>query len=145
MGKVFEDYFSELQADMVAICLEYAHDKVDNIYIYCSVEDNMFSVGFFYRIKSKLLKRHEINKENPECDVSVGMQKQVMQILIDDLKEIQKRFVEFDREMPTEMKLVYDAYTNKLTADYSYEKIILEDSNLTAYDVEKKWFEKLGD
>jgi len=33
MGKVFEDYFSELQADMISICLEYAEEKVDKIYI----------------------------------------------------------------------------------------------------------------
>ena len=27
MGKVFEDYFSELQTDMVEICLEYVEDR----------------------------------------------------------------------------------------------------------------------
>lgn len=143
MAKVFEDYFSELQTDMLSICMEYAHDKVDNIYVYCSAEDNMFTAGFFYRINGKLLKRHEINKENPECDVSVGIQKQVMQILIDDLKEIQKRCIEFDMAMPTEMKIVYDANANKLDANYSYEKIISGDSDLTAYEVEKNWFEQL--
>ena len=143
MVKVFEDYFSELQTDMVAICLEYAHDKADNVYIYCSIEDNMFSVGFFYKINGKILKRHEINKENPECDVTVGMQKQVMQILMDDLKKIQEKFIQFDREMPTEMKLIYDVNTNKMSADYNYEKAISGDSSITAYDMEKKWFGQL--
>ena len=28
MGKIFEDYFSEYQADMISICLEYAHPKL---------------------------------------------------------------------------------------------------------------------
>ncbi|EQB36670.1 hypothetical protein M948_16695 [Virgibacillus sp. CM-4] len=35
MSKVFEDYFSELQADMVGICLEYVENEAEDIYIYC--------------------------------------------------------------------------------------------------------------
>ena len=27
MGKIFEDHFSEIQTDMVDICLEYVEDK----------------------------------------------------------------------------------------------------------------------
>ena len=34
MGKIFGDYFSEYQADMISICLEYAHEQADMIYIY---------------------------------------------------------------------------------------------------------------
>lgn len=34
LGKVFEDYFSELQEDMVSICLEYVFERANkNIYI----------------------------------------------------------------------------------------------------------------
>lgn len=30
--KVFEDYFTEIQSDMVFICLEYVENKADEIY-----------------------------------------------------------------------------------------------------------------
>lgn len=33
MTKVFEDYFSDLHADRVSICLEYVENEGDNIYI----------------------------------------------------------------------------------------------------------------
>ena len=33
MAKIFEDHFSELQADMVSICLEYVSGKADKIFI----------------------------------------------------------------------------------------------------------------
>lgn len=33
MEKIFEDYFSELQADMVSICLEYVEDRAEKVYI----------------------------------------------------------------------------------------------------------------
>ncbi|MGY2614156.1 hypothetical protein [Bacillus wiedmannii] len=36
--KEFEDRFSELQADMVSICMEYAKDRADKVYIYASCE-----------------------------------------------------------------------------------------------------------
>ena len=48
MGKMFEDYFSEIQADIVSICLEYVGKRAEKIYIYCSFEDGMISSGFFY-------------------------------------------------------------------------------------------------
>lgn len=35
MEKTFEDYFSEIQSDMVDICLEYVQDRADEVYIYC--------------------------------------------------------------------------------------------------------------
>ena len=41
--KVFEDYFTELQADMVSICMEYSEDSADMIYIYGSCEGNVMA------------------------------------------------------------------------------------------------------
>ena len=37
MAKIFEDYFTDLQADMVSICLEYSEKRVEKIYIYGSI------------------------------------------------------------------------------------------------------------
>ena len=36
--KEFEDKFSELQADMISICMEYVEDKADKVYVYGSIE-----------------------------------------------------------------------------------------------------------
>lgn len=49
MTKTFEDYLSELQTDMVAICLEYVENQADAIYIYCSYEPDMYSFDVFYK------------------------------------------------------------------------------------------------
>ena len=37
MTKIFEDFFSEYQADMVSIGLEYVNEKADTVYIYCAM------------------------------------------------------------------------------------------------------------
>ena len=46
--KIFEDYFTEVQADMVSICLEYVENKADKIYIYASFEANVMTPDYFY-------------------------------------------------------------------------------------------------
>ncbi len=38
MSKTFEELFSEIQSDMVSICLEYVENRADKIFIYCSFE-----------------------------------------------------------------------------------------------------------
>ncbi|EJQ92849.1 hypothetical protein II1_03237 [Bacillus cereus MC118] len=34
--KEFEDKFSELQADMISICMEYVENRADKVYVYKS-------------------------------------------------------------------------------------------------------------
>ena len=59
MSKVFEDYFSELQADMVSICLEYVENRAQKIFIYCSFEEGLVSSDFFYKVANSVLERHK--------------------------------------------------------------------------------------
>lgn len=51
---IFEDYFSELQADMVSICLEYVQGKADKIYIYAAFEPRVSGAGCFSLLKENL-------------------------------------------------------------------------------------------
>lgn len=149
--KVFEDYFSELQADMVSICLEYVFDRANKIYIYCSYEEGLVSNDFFYNINGKIVERHKlndtlVNEENDadfSFDISVDRQKAVVKIINGDINEMIKLFKEYDREMPTEIKMVYDVKANKLMADFKYELVHTNDSNKTANSIARLWFEQV--
>lgn len=92
MDKVFEDYFSELQADMVSICMEYVEKRAERIYIYCSIEDNVISSGFFYRINGKVVKKNKLNDAiksgEKTYDVSVARQKGAVKIINEDIKKL---------------------------------------------------------
>lgn len=143
MSKVFEDYFSELQADMVSICLEYIKSQGDKIYIYCSNENNVYYVGYFYEINGKLKERHKIHEALPNCNTSEDLQRQVMKILIDNLKKIEDVCKKFDRPIPTEMKLVYDIQQNNLKAKYQYVSIFTKDDEKSADDIEEEWFQEI--
>lgn len=38
----FEDKFSELQVDMISICMEYIEDRADKVYVYASCEEKYY-------------------------------------------------------------------------------------------------------
>lgn len=151
MGKVFEDYFSELQADMVSICLEYVFERANKIYIYCSHEEGLVSNDFFYNINGKIVERHKLNdalvneegNANFSYDISVDRQKAVVKIINQNIKELIKLCRKYDREMPTEIKIVYDVQAKKLAADYKYDLVHTNDSNKTASSIARIWFEQI--
>lgn len=149
MNKIFEDYFSELQADMVSICLEYAENRADKIYIYCSCENKVISSNFFYLINGMLLKKHKLNDaiklstNGFSYDVSGERQNAVLEIINEDIEEINEVCQKYNREMPTEMKLIYDVNKNSLEAKYRYDLVYSNDSEKTANDVAGEWFEQI--
>lgn len=149
MSKKFEDYYSELQADMVSIYLEYVDNRADKIYIYYSCKGNTISSDFFYCINNKIGKKHKLNEavsdnnENIAYDTSVDRQKAVLRIINDDIMKIYKLCKEYKREMPTEMKLIYDVKKNSLKAEYRYDLVYSRDPVKIADDIVTEWFEKV--
>ena len=125
--KEFEDRFSELQADMISICMEYVENRADKVYVYASCEEDMISSSFFYLINNKYVECHKVNDalENGEekYDVSPERMFQVLQIIGEDIEEIETLCKEYEKDMPTEMKLIYDAKSGKFKAEYKYDLI----------------------
>jgi len=151
MSKVFEDYFSELQADMVSICLEYVRNRADEIYIYCSHEEGIISSYFFYCINGKIIKKHKLNdalviaNEKAEFVYNTSSERQgtTLKIINSDIEKIIHLCKEYKREMPTEMKLIYDVVKNKLMVDYKYDLVYFNDPIKTANDIALEWFEEI--
>jgi hypothetical protein len=149
--KVFEDYFSELQTDMVAICLEYVDNKADEIFIYCSYEPKMYVFDFFYKINGKVVHKHQLNEaakeldsqHNQVYDVSRERQKAALRIGNQNLKLIHNKCEEFNKDMPTEMKLFYNVKQNSLKGKYKYELVYSIDEELLPDDIFDLWFEEV--
>lgn len=142
---LFEDYFTEIQADMVSVCLEYVENKADKIYIYVSFEANVMTPNYFYDIDGSILKKHELNDANNGFvyDVSCERQKACLKILMEDIKKTVNLCKEYNRPMPTEIKMVYDVNTKELNANYKYEPIYSNHKTKTAYDVANEWIEEV--
>ncbi|MGG3622328.1 DUF600 domain-containing protein [Bacillus gobiensis] len=100
-------------------------------YIYCSHEEGLVANDFFYNINGKVVERHKLNDAlvneegngNFSYDISVDRQKAVVRRINENIKEMIKLCKKYDREMPTEIKIVYDVQANKLSADYKYDLV----------------------
>ena len=150
--KAFEDYFSEIQADMVSGCLEYAQENkfkgavLDNIYIYCSCETNKgtsLAGDCSFRIDGKIIPKHKINGVEGGY-VSGDQQGIVLDLLTKKINELRAVCKQYDKPMPTEMKLVYDVKNGGLEASYQYELIRSIGEGKTASQVSKEWFAQLA-
>ena len=135
----FEHVFSDIQTDMVSICLEYVEGKADVLYIYASYEANAMTCNYFYKVNGELYKK---SKLPVGYDVSIDRQKTCMKILFDDMEKLISACKEYEMDMPTEIKIIYDVKNNKLNADYQYDEIFsnTEDS---ANDIFEKWYQDI--
>lgn len=144
MSKVFEDDFTTIQTDMIEICEEYADYKADIVYVYASYEDDTISCDYFYRIGSSLVERHKLNDISGHIyDTSIERQRVCMDILVEDIQKLIMLCKEYGKEMPTEIKLIYDVCNNKVSANYSYEEKYCFDEIKTADDIAEEWFEEI--
>lgn len=146
--KTFEDYLTEYQADMVSICLEYVDWRADTIYIYCSYESNMIYGDCFFKIHGEVLEAHQLNniktdKEDFKYDVSKERQKALQKIILEDIEKINALCREYERAIPTEIKLVYDVKSNSLKADYCYENLWTDSEEKLGLHIFNEWFEEV--
>lgn len=71
MSNTFEDHLSKLQTDMVDVCLEYADNKAERLFVYASYEPNMYAFDVFYKINGQFVHRDQLNHAVQES----GLQK----------------------------------------------------------------------
>lgn len=146
----FEDHLAEIQTDMVTVCMEYAENQADEIFIYGSFEPNMYAFDVFYKFNGQFVHRNQLNHavqqfglQRYEFDVSDNRQLAMLKIGRENLKEIRKKCEEYNRDMPTEIKLYYDVKQNQLKGQYKYELIYSHDDELLPSDIFDAWFEEV--
>ena len=143
MAKTFEEGFTEIQKDMISICLEYVENSAEKVYIYASFENNMISCSYFYKINGKVYKRHKINDSAfRNYDVSINRQKACMTILNNDVKKLIALCKEFEQKMPTEIKIKYDAINHKVDASYQYDSRYSNIVGKGPEDMAEEWYEQ---
>ncbi|MGG0458352.1 immunity protein YezG family protein [Bacillus mycoides] len=132
---------------MISICMEYVEDRADKVYVYASREEGIISGSFFYYINNKYVERHKVNDaledEDGRYDVSTKRQSMVLRIICEDIEKIEELCKEYERDMPTEMKLIYDAHSGKFKAQYKYDLVYTNDDVKTASNIADEWFEEV--
>jgi len=149
MSKVFEDYFSEIQADMVSICLEYVGNRAEKIYVHCISEDTSIFCNFFYKINGIIVKKHKLNDALSSSffvkkyNTSINRQDAVLDILIADVEKLIDVCTQHKKNMPNEIRLYYDVKKNSLDAHYRYDSVCTE-SGKSEIELANEWFDKVS-
>lgn len=147
MAKIFEDSFMEVQSDMIALCMEYAEGKADKVYAYGTMEGGVRSFSVFYEANGRVVRIEGLDDALPEGGKlehgSDERQWGVLKIGAGDLKRLRDVCGEFGQPVPTELRLVYDARTGGMTADYKYDPVYTHTRDLHWSDVFNAWFEEV--
>ena len=130
----FNNCFSEILSDMVYLVLEYCTKSVEKIFIHCSNEGNCISSNVFFQKDGKELKRSQFN------EISELEQKQIIHSINEKIISLRELCVDNKKQVPTEIKLIYEIETKHLISDFCYQNLYSDSENLVVQDIFDNWF-----
>ena len=140
---IFEDQLMEIQSDMISLSLEYVENKAEIVYIYVVVEDGLVSFDVFYKIGGFISEKSDVNEYLSEkINDSDDIQFSLLEYGIEDAEKIEVLFKENSKEVPTEIRLVYDVKNNSLKSNYIYDAMYEKNEDLSVSDVFEAWIQE---
>ena len=143
MNRVFEDQLMDIQSDMISLSLEYIENKAETVYIYVVLEDGLVSFDVFYKIGGFISEKSDVNEYLSEkINDSDDIQFSLLEYGIEDAEKIEVLFKENSKEVPTEIRLVYDVKNNSLKSNYRYDAMYEKNEDLSVSDVFEAWIQE---
>ena len=140
---IFEDQLMEIQSDMISLSLEYVENKAEIVYIYVVLEDGLVSFDVFYKIGGFISEKSDVNKYLSEkINDSDDIQFSLLEYGIEVAQKIEVLFEENSKEVPTEIRLVYDVKNNSLKSNYIYDAMYEKNEDLSVSDVFEAWIQE---
>lgn len=138
---VFEDKLAKLQEDMMSVTLEYSDYKANKIYLFGSHENNSFYFNAFFKVGKFYYKKHQLKEF--QVDTSISRQSKFIDIALEDFVKICQAFSEDNKEVPTQMKIIYDNNNKKASGKFSYNLYHSNSDILTADDIFEQWYNEV--
>ena len=143
MNRVFEDQLMDIQSDMISLSLEYVENKAETVYIYVILEEGLVSFDVFYKIGGFISEKSDVNEYLSEkINDSDDIQFSLLEYGIEDAEKIEVLFKENSKEVPTEIRLVYDVKNNSLKSNYIYDAMYQKNEDLSVSDVFEAWIQE---
>lgn len=143
MNRVFEDQLMDIQSDMISLSLEYIENKAETVFIYVVLEDGLVSFDVFYKIGGFISEKSDVNEYLSEkINDSDDIQFSLLEYGIEDAEKIEVLFEENSKEVPTEIRLVYDVKNNSLKSNYRYDAMYEKNEDLSVSDVFEAWIQE---
>lgn len=138
---IFEDLLMEIQSNLVSLGLEYSNSQIDEIYLYGYMEEGSYFFNLFFKKNGEIIRLNQTNdflSENEKIDDSRDRQIRLLELGIDDLEKIEILFENNKKEVPTEIKIIYNKSSNSLKSKYSYSPISDDTSELELFN---NWYD----
>ena len=143
MNRVFEDQLMDIQSDMISLSLEYVENKAETVYIYVVLEEGLVSFDVFYKIGGFISEKSDVNEYLSEkINDSDDIQFSLLEYGIEVAQKIEVLFEENSKEVPTEIRLVYDVKNNSLKSNYRYDAMYEKNEDLSVSDVFEAWIQE---
>lgn len=112
----YEAALAEIQAELVAVSLEYAGSVASDIYLYGSTADDAMFFDPFYVVDGQVIRKHRL----PGVDVSPAQQKALVNYGNQQVYRLFLAAREFGQRPPTQLKLHYVVASHSLDAHFDY-------------------------
>lgn len=133
----------DIQSDMISLSLEYIENKAETVFIYVVLEDGLVSFDVFYKIGGFISEKSDVNEYLSEkINDSDDIQFSLLEYGIEDAEKIEVLFEENSKEVPTEIRLVYDVKNNSLKSNYRYDAMYEKNEDLSVSDVFEAWIQE---
>ena len=145
-GRPFEDLFSAFQSEMIRQGIALAENRAEEIYIYSDLEDGAFTAQPLFRINGEYYTEGGIAKAVKEGKMTSSLSKQeksdIRWTIMAYAVAVRWLCRDYGRDIPTVIKLIYDAKTRQVRAQYGYERL----KSLSEYDDNircRMWFDEI--
>ncbi|MBO5151629.1 MAG: hypothetical protein J6B73_05645, partial [Methanobrevibacter sp.] len=84
----FDLEFTQIQIDMVAICLEYSRQNCDKIYIHVIHENSTTFVNYFFQANGEMVTKNQISSDDNL--INTKRQQDTLSIILNDARKLFK-------------------------------------------------------
>ena len=145
-GRPFEDLFSEYQSEMIRQSIAYAENRAEKIYIYSDLECGAIMARPAFIIEGKFYTDNDWNRAIREGQESSSLSREekrdIRRTILCYAVAVRELCLEYKRDVPTVIKIVYDAKTRQVRAQYGYERL----KSLSDCETEircRMWFDEI--
>jgi len=144
--KEFDKSFQEMCEAMVQVAfglVESIKKNVEGVYVYVSIEETL-AYDAFYKINGKIAETNEVNEvSKKKVDLSDDTILSMLDEGMEYVNQIDDLFKSDKREVPTQLKLVYEPKSGKFDIGISYDIHYSNHKEWTATTIFDRWVEEV--
>ncbi|MDO5969887.1 hypothetical protein Q4Q35_08705 [Flavivirga aquimarina] len=139
--KSFESSFEKLTKELAELCFEYVDydsQNVEKIFIFCSTELDTIWFNTFYKINSRIVKKHKVgDRFNANDEKQILLNKEANKII----QKLIQNFKLHSKDLPSDFKIIYEIEGSKFDCKMSYEPKMEINPDITLHTICDEWID----